>query len=46
MTPCAALKSDVHLRAGFDGVPPPAAEPRLGRRTARSLPLLPPPQKN
>jgi hypothetical protein len=24
----------------------PAAEPRLGRRTALTLPLLPPPQKN
>jgi hypothetical protein len=26
--------------------PLPAAEPRLGRRTARTLPLLPSPQKN
>jgi hypothetical protein len=26
--------------------PLPAAEPRLGRRTALTLPLLPPPQKN
>jgi dipeptidyl aminopeptidase/acylaminoacyl peptidase len=26
--------------------PPPAAEPRLGRRTALTFPLLPPPQKN
>ncbi len=27
-------------------LPPPAAEPRLGRRTALTFPLLPPPQKN
>ena len=26
--------------------PLPAAEPRLGRRTALTFPLLPPPQKN
>ena len=26
--------------------PPPVAEPRLGRRTALTFPLLPPPQKN
>ena len=26
--------------------PPPATEPRLGRRTALTLPLRPPPQKN
>jgi G3E family GTPase len=26
--------------------PPPAAEPRLGRRTVLTFPLLPPPQKN
>jgi hypothetical protein len=26
--------------------PLPTAEPRLGRRTALTLPLLPPPQKN
>src|SRR5712691_5920265 len=26
--------------------PLPVAEPRLGRRTVRTLPLLPPPQKN
>src|SRR6266566_8826934 len=26
--------------------PLPAAEPRLGRRTVRTFPLLPPPQKN
>ena len=35
--------------AGFDYLllePLAAAEPRLGRRTARTLPLLPPPQKN
>jgi hypothetical protein len=27
-------------------LPLPAAEPRLGRRTALTFPLLPPPQKN
>jgi G3E family GTPase len=26
--------------------PLPGAEPRLGRRTVRTFPLLPPPQKN
>ncbi len=26
--------------------PPPVAEPRLGRRTVLTFPLLPPPQKN
>ncbi|MCU1335822.1 MAG: hypothetical protein JWO19_1403 [Bryobacterales bacterium] len=26
--------------------PPPSAEPRLGRRTALTFPLFPPPQKN
>src|SRR6266849_3919228 len=37
-----------YLRVGSTGVsePLPAAEPRLGRRTALTFPLLPPPQKN
>ena len=37
-----------YLLVGSTGVsePLPAAEPRLGRRTARTFPLLPPPQKN
>jgi hypothetical protein len=37
-----------HLLVDSTGILEPlsAAEPRLGRRTARTLPLLPPPQKN
>jgi len=37
-----------YLRVGSAGVlePLPAAEARLGRRTARTFPLFPPPQKN
>ena len=37
-----------YLLAGSKGVsePLPAAETRLGRRTALTFPLLPPPQKN
>ncbi len=36
-----------HLRVESMGRQEPrAAEPRLGRRTALSFPLLPPPQKN
>jgi hypothetical protein len=37
-----------HLLVESTGIsePPPAAEPRLGRRTALTFPLLPPPQKN
>ena len=36
------------LAYGVDGVlePPPAAEPRFGRRTALTFPLFPPPQKS
>jgi hypothetical protein len=37
-----------YLLVGSTGIsePLPAAEPRLGRRTALTFPLLPPPQKN
>jgi hypothetical protein len=37
-----------HVLVGSTGIlePLPAAEPRLGRRTALTFPLLPPPQKN
>src|SRR5260370_30201110 len=37
-----------YLLVGSTGVsePPPAAEPRLGRRTALTFPPFPPPQKN
>src|ERR1700724_70205 len=43
-----ALARRDHLFVDSGGIaePLPVAEPRLGRRTVRPLPLLPPPQKN
>jgi hypothetical protein len=44
---CAAVIYTIIQTAKLNGLGfYPAAEPRLGRRMARTLPLLPPPQKN
>src|SRR5438093_3725156 len=48
IVPASVGRWDDYLRVGSTGVlePLPAAETRLGRRTALTFPLFPPPQKN
>jgi hypothetical protein len=48
MTSARARASPLAAAAGADGFSEamPAADPRLGRPTVLTLPLLPPPQKN